>query len=119
MAQEETCSLRTGPRYSGHPFRDTLSSSAKRPLFRQRYSPRSAEAGLFSTCFELSRYVLSTSLRFVPLCWASLPYTPRVPLERSTPRLSKIVAFLLRDVKRESHRTMPRTAEHRTVPHEI
>src|ERR1700692_2972719 len=119
MAQEETCFQRTGPPYSDRPFHDMLRSSAKRPLFRQQYSPRSAEAGFFPTCFELSRYVLSTSLRFVPPCWASLPYTPRVPPERSTPRLDRIVASLLRDLKRESHRTMPRTAEHRTVPHEI
>jgi hypothetical protein len=35
------------------------------------------------------------------------------------PKLRQVVASSLRNMKRKSHRAMPRTAEHRTVPNEI
>src|ERR1700730_6748826 len=35
------------------------------------------------------------------------------------PRLGPVVASLLRNMKGESHRAVPRAAEHRAVPHEI
>src|SRR5258708_38469895 len=102
MAPEETCYLQKERPYSGRPFHDRPRSSGKKPLFPRQGFPRSVEAGFVPTCCERTQYVLSTSLRRVPLCWANLPYIPQAPQEDRMPRLGQVVASSLHNMNRET-----------------